>query len=63
MLIQIDTPHFCAGIELQQDGDPVKELNLICVDCAPIVKYMKGWRLHKINNYVKSKHWKLTVIE
>jgi len=54
MLLQIISNHFCAGIEFK-DFEVIR--------CAPILKYMRGWRLHKVKNYCESKGWKVTVIE
>lgn len=52
-MIQIDAPHFCAGAELY-DGKVVR--------AAPIIKYMKGWDIHRIKMYCKKKKWKLEII-
>lgn len=52
-LIAIDAPHFYAGI-VSEDGMTVTE-------AAPIVRYMTGWNLDKVVEYVEKKGWKLEV--
>lgn len=46
MLLLIDLRYCCCGVELR-DG--------VVTLAAPIVKYMKGWTLEKVEKYVKSK--------
>ncbi len=53
-LIQVTSPYFCAGIVLQK--------NTVTV-AAPIIKYMKGWSLHKVENYCANKRWKVIVVK
>ena len=50
-MIQIEAPHFVAGVEIT-DG--------ICTRAAPIVHYMLGWDVERIEKYVKWKRWKCT---
>jgi hypothetical protein len=49
ILIQIDAPHFCAGAVLSEGK---------VIQAAPIIHYMKGWKLPKIQDYCKKKGWK-----
>lgn len=44
MMLRIVAPHFVAGIV--RGGD-----------CAPIIRYMKGWRLLQIQQYCANKKW------
>ena len=57
MLIQIDNPHgpkqFCAGIILE---------NGKVTETAPILYWMKGWKLEKVLDYCKQKNWKVIEI-
>jgi len=50
MMLRIIAPHFIAGII---QGGAV----------APIIKYMKGWKLRKILDYCKFKGWTVEIIE
>ncbi len=52
-LAQIDAPHFCAGIVLQ---------NNIVVEAADIVKYMRKWSRDRVRSYCKQKGWKVVVV-
>ena len=54
MLVQITSSYFCAGIILE---------NGICIEAAPIVKYMKGWDRPKIRDYCKYKKWSAKIID
>ena len=49
-LAVITAKHFCAGIEIS---------GTIVVDAAPIVRYMIGWDVWKVDSYVKKKGWKI----
>jgi hypothetical protein len=53
MLVQIQAEHFCAGLVLE---------NEICVDAAPIIKYMLGWNRERIRNYCRKKGWRAIVV-
>lgn len=46
---QIRAPHMCATGDLSDAG--------IVTDTAPILKYMKGWRLDKVREYCAKKGW------
>lgn len=49
-LYQITAPHFCAGITTHKDR----------VDNgAPIVRYMDGWPLSRVEEYCRKKDWQL----
>lgn len=52
-LIQITAPHFCAGLVLVSD---------IVMLAAPIVKYMQGWTLLRVQAYCAQKRWKEEII-
>jgi hypothetical protein len=54
MLAQITSPHFTAGIVLEDDR--VRE-------AAPIVGYMWGWHRDYVRYYCKKKGWKIKVIK
>lgn len=54
MLIQITSPYFCAGIELQ-DGKVVRQ--------APILGYMFGWTLDRVKEYCDRKDWEIEGVE
>lgn len=49
MLIQIDSGYFCAGVVL---------INNKVTLSAPILSYMKGWNIFRIDNYCNKKQWK-----
>lgn len=55
ILAQIDAPHFCCGIVLQDD---------IVVEAAPIVYYMKKqkWTRDQVRAYCAKKKWKIVVV-
>lgn len=46
--VQIQAPHFTAGVVIHKGQ---------VVDAAPIVKYMIGWDLQRVLDYVKQKRW------
>lgn len=48
-LLRISAPHFCAGVEI---GGRV----------APIVSYMHGWSLQRIEAYCVKKRWQVEVL-
>ena len=50
-LLRITAPHFCAAIDLDDR-----------VWCAPIIAYMRGWTLKRIQEYCHRKGWQVTVI-
>ena len=47
-MIRIVAPHFVAGLEHN---------TRVAKRCAPIIKYMLGWRLQQIREYCRTKHW------
>jgi len=49
-VIRITAPHFVAGIDL---GNNVY---------APIVKYMRGWTLKRIEKYCQRKNWQMDIV-
>lgn len=49
MLYQITAPHFCAGIVLE--GSVTR--------AAPILAYMRGWGLNKVQAYCQKKGWRV----
>ena len=53
MLIRIEAPHFCAGIEIDERG--------MCVNAAPILKWCIGKKTYFLRSYFKDKAWKATV--
>lgn len=44
----INAPHFYAGIEVQNDT---------VVKAAPILGYMHGWHMMRVNDYAKRRGW------
>ena len=50
-VVQIRSDHFTAGVVIHKGK---------VVDAAPIVKYMIGWDLERMLDYVKQKGWTLT---
>lgn len=52
MWAQITSGHFCAGLEF----DVVRTL-IVCDRAAPILNYMEGWTLDRIEVYCTSKKW------
>lgn len=69
--IRITSPHFCAGLELdngknacksKQKSKPVVGVNgdhYIVIRAAPIIRYMVGWTLERVEDYCKKKGWKI----
>jgi hypothetical protein len=53
MLLRIDSTYFCAGAILN---------NEVCVEAAPIIKYMVGWKFGKIMDYSNQKRWNVQVL-
>ena len=51
-LVQVDAPHFCAGIVLVDD---------VCTEAAPILKWAVGKHRDWLRDYFKAKGWKATV--
>lgn len=52
MLIRITAPHFCAGLEM----------GARCNRVAPILHYMRWWKLSAITDYCARKRWTLEVL-
>lgn len=50
MLIIISAPHFTAGYDTSSGN------------IAPIIKYMKGWSLERIQAYCDKKGWTVSVV-
>jgi hypothetical protein len=48
VLIQVDAPHFCAGL-VAKEGK--------VVIAAPILRYMIGWTGTQFQAYLKKKGW------
>ena len=55
ILAQIEAPHFCAGIVLQNDR---------VVEAAPILHYMKKakWTRDRVRTYCAEKGWRVVVV-
>ena len=54
-LIRITSNYFCAGAELHP-------INGICLETAPILKYMKNKNFNWIKSYCNKKNWKLELL-
>ena len=54
MWYQIIAPHFVAGIATRND---------IVVRTPPILRYMAGWPMNKVMDYVAHKEWKIIDVE
>ncbi len=54
-LWQITSPYFCAGLVANETGE--------ILDAAPIIGYMKTWRLQHVKQYCDRKKWKLYYIQ
>ncbi len=52
ILIQIKSSYFCAGLEAGDYDLQVKR-------AAPILKYMVGWSVRKVQAYAIQKGWNL----
>lgn len=52
MLIRIQAPHFCAGMEISDSGRRV----------APIISYMRPWTVGQIYQYCRAKGWEASAI-
>ena len=50
MLLRISAPHFVAGYDI------------VSGQIAPIIRYMRGWRLMYIERYCKRKGWVLEIV-
>lgn len=53
MLLQLTAKHFCAGLVIQNDRVTVT---------APIIKYMMGWTLARVEQYARGCGWTVTMI-
>jgi hypothetical protein len=51
-MIQITAPHFTAGIVFEND---------IVIRTAPILSYMRGWSLYKVETYCITKKWRYLI--
>lgn len=55
MFLRVIAPHFVAGIEFSNStGEPVK--------FAPILHYMKNWRIEKAVKYCNNKNWQIEIL-
>ena len=52
-LYQITAPYFCAGIITTEK---------VVRAAAPIVKYMVGWPMGKVERYCEQKGWSLELV-
>jgi hypothetical protein len=50
MMARITAPHFCAGLDLTTRR------------VAPIIHYMRRWRIEEIRQYCERRGWVLEVI-
>jgi hypothetical protein len=50
MMLRITAPHFCAGFDLT-----TKRI-------APIIAYMRRWKLDRISDYCRVRGWELEVL-
>jgi hypothetical protein len=48
--IRVEAPHFVAGVILDHKQ--------VVIRAAPILKYMIGWKKHKVLGYCVQKGWK-----
>ncbi len=55
ILIQIKSSYFCAGLEAEDYDLQVKR-------AAPILKYMMGWSVRRVEKYAKQKGWTLKIL-
>jgi hypothetical protein len=53
MLVQVDAPHFCAGIVLD---------NGRCVKAAPILGWCVGRTVNMLRAYFKRRGWKACIV-
>ena len=54
MLYQISSNYFTAGF--------ITKANKV-IEAAPIIKYMIGWPLEKVLNYVTKKRWEYILLD
>ena len=52
---QITSPYFCAGLLADEGGE--------ILEVAPIIKYMRTWRLQHAEQYCDRKKWRLDKID
>ena len=50
---RITAPHFCAGIVITEGK---------VTEWAPIVKYMRGWPLQRVQAYCANKAWTIELV-
>lgn len=53
VLIKIASKHFVAGVTC---------IDKLCVEAAPIVKYMLGWPMVRVISYCNYKGWRLEYV-
>ena len=56
VLYRISAPHFVAGIIQDTETSQI-------TDAAPILRYMVGWNIEKVLDYVERKRWEMEIIE
>lgn len=52
-LARITAPHFCAGATLD---------NGVVTHCAPILAYMRGWSVQRVEDYCRTKRWRIEAL-
>jgi hypothetical protein len=53
-LVQIDAPHFCAGLEMADNN---------VSNAAPIIKWMIGKSRYSVRAYCQSRGWRSNVVK
>lgn len=64
-LYRIDAPRRNAGLEIKKEKFHIYTVCFTTykvIKAPPILKYMIGWSLEKVENYCKKKGWKLDEI-
>ena len=54
VLLQIDSKYFCAGLVLSEG---------VVIQCAPIIKYMRGWSVERVEQYCDKKGWEAVEVD
>jgi hypothetical protein len=50
-LLRINAPHFCAGADVTG--------GIVSGNVAPIIRYMRGWRIERVRSYCRQVQWQL----
>lgn len=50
-LLWINAPHFCAGADVTG--------GIVVGAIAPIISYMRDWRIERVRSYCQTKRWEL----